>query len=1144
MKRSLCLGLLCILLGSSRHLFAQVDLPTGSAQVNFPLYNYSNDSKLGLNVSLNYTGGNGIKVTEVASNVGLGWTIQAGGVISRSTRGEPDDQVGGILDGDNIPTGRIYSNYAYTTMPVKAGWIPLQDYVIHYYRGDASVIDDREADILTYSFNGRQGSFMIGPNGSAMILDNSKLKIEKVDENLSTSNILTRWSKFIVTDENGIRYTFSEKNLDRIILYETYGQKRFFFDPPVANLQTYTCKQTYKVTNYSAVNNWYLSEILDPLTNKKITFTYENYNLDYISGIQASYSVNPADDGQQQIVAQRIEPHYTGTVKRLTNIDLPDNNQLTFSYFSNERADLPGDKALFNITVKKAGSTQYGYIFNYQYFSQTNVRDFFYGFTSAEAAYSRLCLESFNKFGVGNYADQKYTFTYNTGTSLRGVPGRNTPAFDHYGYYNGNTTYDWTTDIGIYNNAQNLCLPNKRVVIGNVDYMGAGMLTSIKYPTGGILSYEYEVNDARDGTSNVKTGGLRVKKVISSDGMGANPDIVKEYKYVQEDGTSSSGWGYEAPRYLDTSRTVLVIPTKGSYIAANLAYSVAMPTAQTLFKIYAVKSNLMAGIAKGKTEAGIATSQISSLTTSLASSLVFIAVSYLVRDAFTSDSRTTIFDNQVYYSAHAANQNPLPMLYRRVEVYEGTSTDNLGKTIYEFTSDQDFAINYPIRNSINAPKQRYVPGLYGLQKRQVILNKNGELVEDKYNKYTADIKVEGDNSIFTSTTYRANQMLVTNAEGYGYNYSRISFASEKHSPISGNAMLAYTVDKKYTGNNYQMKRTDYEYDLTYYNLKKITVLNSFNEKEEKRFYYPYDYTASGVFKTMLDNHIYNVPISSETWILKPGGEEQLAGAEIKEYLLLNSGQIKPSKVYLLSTNAPIPQSTIGAFSPSTLVRNSTYFKEAVNYSYNTAGYLATTSSLNSLTSYIYNDENEVIIAQVTNAGITDIGYSSFEAGAKGTWTVNASGTASTSVINNTSPSGQYCLSMPAVSSVAKTGLNASKKYRITYWQKDGTINVSGGTKTDQKALLVRNGWTLMAMTITQATGITITGTGLMDELRLYPDQCQMVSFSYDSHFNVTTTTSPDNTAIYFEYDLLGRLKNTYDADRNLVKSTDYKYVQQ
>lgn len=1143
MKRLLYIGLLCILLGNSHYSFAQVDLPTGSAQVNFPLYNYSNGGKLGLNISLNYTGGNGIKVTEIASNVGLGWALQVGGMISRSTHGEPDDQVGGTLGGDNIPTGRLYSNYANSTMPVKAGWVPLQDYSIPYYRGDATVIDDREADILNYSFNGHQGSFMIAYNGAVIVLDNSKLKIETVNEDLSASNILTRWSKFIITDESGIRYTFSEKNLDRIILYETSGQKRFYLDPPPANLQTYVCKQRYKTTDYSAVNNWFLSEVFDPLTNKKITFTYENYNLDYIAGIQGSYSINPIDGGQE-IVAQRIEPHYTGIVKRLTAIDLPDNNQLTFSYSPNERADLPGDKALFNITVKKAGSIQYGYTFNYQYFSQTNIRDLYYGFTPVDAVNSRLCLLSFNKFGVGNFPDQQYKFTYNTGSASRGVPGRNAPAYDHYGYYNGNTTYDWTTDVGTYNNIQNLTLPAKRVVIGTVDIMGAGMLQSIKYPTGGTISYEYEANDARDGGSNVKTAGLRVKKVITSDGVGANQDIVREYKYVQEDGTSSSGWGYEAPRYLDTSRTVLVIPTNGSYAAANLAYSAALPAAQTLFSIYAHKENLAMGYIRGKTERGIATSQVSSLTTSLVTTLLFTAVCYLVRDVFTSNSRTTILDNQVYFSAHPANQNPLPMIYNRVEVYEGSSTDNLGKTVYEFTSDKDFAVNYPVRTQVYASRQRSIPWLYGLLKRQLVFNKNGELVGDKYNKYTADIKVEGDNSIFTSTAYKANQMLVTNAEGYNLNYDRISFAAEKYSPISANVMLAYTIDKKYTGNNYQLKRTDYEYDSTYYNLKKVTVLNSFNEKEEKRFYYPTDYTATGIFKIMIDNHIYNLPIASETWIYKAGTEEQLAGAEIKDYQLLGSGHIKPSKVYLLSTNSPVPKSIIGAFSPSALVRNSTYFKEAVNYSYNTAGYLATTSSLNSLTSYIYNDDNELIIAKVTNAGIADIGYSSFEVGAKGTWTVNASGPAATSVINTTSPSGQYCLSMPTVTSVTKTGLDAAKKYRLTYWQKDGIINVSGGTKTDEKTILIRNGWTLKSMTITQTTGITITGTGLMDELRLYPYQCQMVSSSYDSNFNVITTTGPDNTAIYFEYDLLGRLRNTYDADRNLVKSTDYKYIQQ
>jgi hypothetical protein len=50
-----------------RRSFAQVNLPTGAAQVNIPLYSYSDKNRLSLSLALQYVGGNGIKVNELAS---------------------------------------------------------------------------------------------------------------------------------------------------------------------------------------------------------------------------------------------------------------------------------------------------------------------------------------------------------------------------------------------------------------------------------------------------------------------------------------------------------------------------------------------------------------------------------------------------------------------------------------------------------------------------------------------------------------------------------------------------------------------------------------------------------------------------------------------------------------------------------------------------------------------------------------------------------------------------------------------------------------------------------------------------------------------------------------------------------------------
>ena len=62
---------------------------TGIPQISIPLHQIHLES-LELPITLNYHAG-GIKVEELASRAGLGWTLQAGGLISRTMRGLPDE---------------------------------------------------------------------------------------------------------------------------------------------------------------------------------------------------------------------------------------------------------------------------------------------------------------------------------------------------------------------------------------------------------------------------------------------------------------------------------------------------------------------------------------------------------------------------------------------------------------------------------------------------------------------------------------------------------------------------------------------------------------------------------------------------------------------------------------------------------------------------------------------------------------------------------------------------------------------------------------------------------------------------------------------------------------------------------------------
>ena len=66
---------------------------TGSAVFSLPMFSWQdNHSRLNSTVALSYSSGNGLRVSDVASNVGQGWNLVGGGVIARMQVGEPDDQ--------------------------------------------------------------------------------------------------------------------------------------------------------------------------------------------------------------------------------------------------------------------------------------------------------------------------------------------------------------------------------------------------------------------------------------------------------------------------------------------------------------------------------------------------------------------------------------------------------------------------------------------------------------------------------------------------------------------------------------------------------------------------------------------------------------------------------------------------------------------------------------------------------------------------------------------------------------------------------------------------------------------------------------------------------------------------------------------
>ena len=70
---------------------------------------------------------------------------------------------------------------------------------------------------------------------------------------------------------------------------------------------------------------------------------------------------------------------------------------------------------------------------------------------------------------------------------------------------------------------------------------------------------------------------------------------------------------------------------------------------------------------------------------------------------------------------------------------------------------------------------------------------------------------------------------------------------------------------------------------------------------------------------------------------------------------------------------------------------------------------------------------------------------------------------------------------------------------------------------------------------------TISGSGNIDELRLYPAIAEMSTQTFEPLIGVTSQCGPNSQLLYYEYDGLNRLVYVKDDDGNIVKNFKYNY---
>jgi len=165
----------------------------GAAEYSVPIYELKGH-RLTIPVSLDYCS-NGIKLDEIAGVAGLGWTLNAGGCITREVVYMPDEFEDGTFSYRWPDSSVLQSLLARTTDNASASFLT----------GVAWNRMDTNSDRYSYSVMGLKGQFILDPDGKVV-----QIQGDGVEISYSTETVGGREEKaFTVTGPDGTVYTLA-----------------------------------------------------------------------------------------------------------------------------------------------------------------------------------------------------------------------------------------------------------------------------------------------------------------------------------------------------------------------------------------------------------------------------------------------------------------------------------------------------------------------------------------------------------------------------------------------------------------------------------------------------------------------------------------------------------------------------------------------------------------------------------------------------------------------------------------------------------------------------------------------------------------------------------------------------------------------
>ena len=246
--------------GLVQHIDCPVSYYTGTPEINIPLYNIPLRG-IELPVSLNYHA-SGIKVSQEASWVGLGWTLSCAGVVSRTVRGGDDFHEYGSGRDNGMEQGYYFAPEAKT--PIDKSYFKSNSFGANWL-----LAKDSEPDIFFYSIPGSSGKFLIDKQRGPVLLSGTGADNVKIQLIGSVSGNCGNFC-FKIYDTYGNQYYFEQKETTHSFSRSNELNRNYTLNKISDEFET-RVRDLYD-PSFDFTSSWLLTRIV---TNKAQTINFE-----------------------------------------------------------------------------------------------------------------------------------------------------------------------------------------------------------------------------------------------------------------------------------------------------------------------------------------------------------------------------------------------------------------------------------------------------------------------------------------------------------------------------------------------------------------------------------------------------------------------------------------------------------------------------------------------------------------------------------------------------------------------------------------------------------------------------------------------------------------------------------------------------